>query len=329
MSWDDVRVFATVADCKSISKAAQILRVTPGAVSRRLDELEERLQAKLLTRAKTGVTLTAAGEDIRNSALSMQRFADAIESSARGRDRKEEGQVTIAAPDGIAGYWVAPHAAAFLNDNPKIKLMLDCGMLTESLDIAPDITITADKEIAGVGDLASPLATYHYVMMASQHYIDTHGMPTSAANATADHRTLNQVAQRYQKERWGDRVNALETLASFSLVSNSSSAIVEALRAGAGIARAPTVFCHLYPDLIVVSPETHASVQLWLVLHQAAQGTARVQRVVRWLQAIFDTKLYPWFRDEYVAPERFPSELAAIESRLAPAAEKRTSKTGG
>ena len=79
MNWDDVRVFVAVAGCKSVSKAAHALRVTPGMVSRRLDELESALDVSLFIRTSTGVTLTAAGEDMLDRALSMQRFADSIE----------------------------------------------------------------------------------------------------------------------------------------------------------------------------------------------------------------------------------------------------------
>ncbi len=319
LDWDDLRIFAVVADCKSVNKAATALKVTPGAVSRRIDDLEQRLDVKLFTRTASGMTLTAAGEDVRDRALSMQRFADAIEQSVRGRDRKEEGAVTIAVPDGLAAYWIAPRLPQFLNENPKIQVTLDCGSLAKDLDIEPDISITAEKTQARVGDTISPLAMLHYLFLASPRYLETYGTPNSVASAAGDHRTLRHVAQTYQRETWGRRASAIEALASFSVVSNSSSAIMTALLAGAGIATAPSYFCHLYPELAIVGQESAIPIQLWMVNHQEAQAAARVQRVTRWLRGIFDTKTNPWFRDEYVSPIRFSEELAAIKSRLAPA----------
>ena len=79
---DDVRVFTVVAECKSVSKAAHVLRVTPGMVSRRLDDLEAALDVRLFTRTSAGMVLTPAGADMLDRALSMRRFAEAIYRAA-------------------------------------------------------------------------------------------------------------------------------------------------------------------------------------------------------------------------------------------------------
>lgn len=317
LDWDDLRVFAVVAECKSLSRAAQVLRVTTGMVSRRLNDLEQRLEVKLFNRTKAGVTLTEAGDDIRDRALSMQRFADAIEGSVRGRDRKAEGTVTIAVPDGLASYWVAPRLGQFLSENPKIQITLDCGGLTRDMGSSPDISITAEKTVADLGDTINPLAMLHYVFLASPQYLEVYGEPQSVAAAAGEHRTLKHVAQTFQREKWGPRVAAIEALATFSLVSNSSAAVVSALLGGAGVATAPSLFCHLYPELQIVGPSMSVPIQLWLVEHKQAQGSARVERAARWLRSLFNTKANPWFRDEFVPPAQFAADLAQLADRLA------------
>jgi len=318
MNWDDIRVFVIVAECKSLSKAAQLLRVTPGALSRRLDDLEEALDVRLLTRSSSGVTLTPAGEDMLDRALSMRRFAESIEDLVRSRDKRDEGMVTIRAPDGITAYWIAPKLPRFQNENPKIQLTLDCGTLTDYVSGDPDIVITADKTEARVGDVIEPLAVFHYVLMASPSYFETYGTPKSTASAAGDHRTLRHVAQTYQREAWDARASAIETLASFSVVSNSSSAIIAAVLAGGGICTAPTLFCHLYPELQMVGAEHGFPIQVWAVIRKEAQSSVRVQRTHRWLKSIFDTKFNPWFRDEFVPPRLFAEELASAPGRTAP-----------
>lgn len=324
MDWDDVRVFAVVADAGGVNKAAQILKVTPGMVSRRIDDLEARLGAKLFNRSATGMTLTAAGEDVRDKALSMQRFATAIEGSARDRDRKEEGPVSIAAPDGLTSYWIAPRAGEFLNLNPKIQLTLDCGFWSkESADGAADLIISADKTLARIEDLITPLGVLHYVFVASPKYLDIYGTPKSAASAAGDHRTLKHVAQTFQRETWSKRASAVEALSTFSIETNSSGALVAAVVNGSGIATMPSYFCHLYPDLVMIE-DTSQPIQLWLTVRHEVQHSLRVQRVVKWLERMFDTKTNPWFRDEFVHPSAFAAEIAAVPSRKArePAADQ-------
>ena len=285
-------------------------------VSRRLDELEAALDVKLFHRSKSGMVLTPAGEDILDQALSMQRFAESIESSVRARDRKEEGLVTLNVPDGLAAYWIAPRLPEFLDANPKIRLTLNCTPVGDAAN-GSDITIAA-TDTARVGDAINQLATLHYVFVAANSYLKQHGVPHSLASAAGEHRTLKHVAQMHQRENWDARASAMDVLANHSLVANSSAAVVAALLAGAGIATVPSFFCHLYPELTLLKPDMAVPIRIWLISHRETMSSARVQKVTAWLQSLFETKTNPWFRDEYVAPARFREELAAIEKRLAP-----------
>jgi DNA-binding transcriptional LysR family regulator len=318
MDWDDIRIFAAIADAGGITKAAQALKVTPGMVSKRLDDLEQRIDTALFNRSSTGLTLTSAGEDIRDMALSMQRYAEAIEFSARARDRRDEGLVTIAAPDGLAGYWIAPRLGDFLAKHPKIRVLLDCGFWAkETPEAMPDIIVTADKTVARAGDAIKPLAVLHYVILTTEAYASIYGWPKSLASAVGDHRTMWHVAQTFQRDSWNRKAIAAEAYATFNFITNSSISLVNALRAGAGVGTTPSYFPHLFPELVMVGEETSVPIQLWSVVRQESANTARVQRVAKWLEEIMDGKTNPWFRDEFVHPKKFASEVEATPSRLA------------
>ncbi len=320
LHWDDLRIFAAVAEAQSITKAALVLKATAGMVSRRLDELESRLETRLLNRTATGVSLTPAGEDIFNDALSMRRFADSIEVSARKRDRRAEGMVTISAPDGLASYWIAPRLAGFLNQHPDIQITLDCGLWPKiAPQEQPDLTIAVDKTTARMGDTWSPLAVLHYVFVVGGSYVENYGMPRSIASAAGDHRTLKHVAQTYQRETWSRRASAVEALSNFSLETNSTAALVESVRSGAGVATLPSYFAHLFPELQIVGQEKSTPIQLWLCSHQESQAAARVQTVASWLNEMFDTRINPWFRDEYWHPSEFATALDAKSAPDKPA----------
>jgi DNA-binding transcriptional LysR family regulator len=330
LNWDDIRIFAAVAGAKSIQKAAAALMVTPGMISRRIDELETRLEAKLFNRAATGMTLTATGEDVFNDAMSMQRFADSIEASARKRDLKDEGMVTIAVPDGLATYWIAPRLAEFLDENPRIHVTLDCGLWPRHSPVdQPDLTIAVDKTTARLGDTWQPLGVLHYIFAVGAPYVEKFGLPKSMASAAGDHRALKHFAQTHQRETWSRRATAIETLASFSLETNSSAVMLEALRAGAGIATVPSFVCHLFPELTLVGQEKSSPIQLWLVCHQETQSAARVQRVKEWIESIFDRRRNPWFRDEFIHPDEFraPPQTEQVAAQTAVAPQKRGKRT--
>src|SRR5215510_15011178 len=113
VDWADLRVFLAVAETGNFSAAARVLGLTQPTISRRLDDLEARLKVQLIARGLQGATLTEAGALIRDHVLTMERSAQAIERLALGMDNRDEGRVKLAAPDGLAAFWLAPRIAEF------------------------------------------------------------------------------------------------------------------------------------------------------------------------------------------------------------------------
>ena len=61
-----LRAFLEVAKVKSFSKAAENLFISQPAISRKISQLEEALNCQLFIRENNTVTLTPAGEELRN-----------------------------------------------------------------------------------------------------------------------------------------------------------------------------------------------------------------------------------------------------------------------
>jgi DNA-binding transcriptional LysR family regulator len=304
LDWDDIRVFNAVAETGSMAGAARLLCVGTSMVSKRVDDLEARLGATLFTRHPQGVALTEAGETVRDHARTMERSAVSIERLVGLQDKRLEGRVTVAAPDGIAAFWLAPRLGDFFLENPKIRIALDSGFWSEEpLPELPNLTISM-KEEKRLDYVAAPLASLHYVLFAAPSYLDTYGSPPTLANI-ADHRFLNFTPIREQQQNWHPRAAALRTLANFSLETNSSAMLFHTLAAGGGIAVAPTAVKSFAPNLVMVYPEPMSRIQLYLVHHRDAMQSVRVRAVADWIKSIFDPRTNPWFRDEFVPPSEF------------------------
>ncbi len=112
-----VRVLLAVADSGSVSRAATVLAVDRGTVTRRLAELEAAAGTALLVRHSGGVKLTHAGRRLADAAAAvadaMGDFQDTLETAADG-----EGDGTGAAEAG-------PHASA-----PTVSGARDPGAVT-------------------------------------------------------------------------------------------------------------------------------------------------------------------------------------------------------
>jgi DNA-binding transcriptional LysR family regulator len=304
--WSDLRLFFAVASTGGFGAAAKALGVTQPTVSRRIDELEHRLGTKLLNRGPHGVAMTQAGEAVYDHVLTMERSSCSIERLVSGADRREEGTVGIAGPDGVAGFLVAPMLGEFFQANPKISVTLDCGLwpgdpLPGVIDIALQFHEAADPDV-----ITTPLAHFHYVLSGSKAYFDLYGRPASLQEAAA-HRYVHHSAQNKQPAGQASTTPALQQLVDKRLATNSSAAMIYAIRNGAGIGPMPTVAFTLYPELEMLDLPVIATAQLWMCVHREIAGSARVRRVSEWLTTLFDGREQPWYRAEFIPPSEFAS----------------------
>jgi DNA-binding transcriptional LysR family regulator len=312
IDWSDLRVFLAVAETGSFSGAAKLLGLTQPTVSRRLDELESRLNAQLVIRGLQGVGLTEAGELIRDHVVTMERSAQAIERLTLGRDKRDEGRVRVSAPDGLAAFWLAPRLAEFQRENPKIAVSLDAGLWPSS-EMRLDVDLSLQfEESKHLDDVVTRLATYHYALFAAPDYVRLYGVPRTLAEV-ADHRVIHHVAQTHQQETWHPKAAALQTLWNNQIETNSSAAALIAIRAGAGIGALPTAALTVAPELVMIGDAPMAKLTLWLVHRSHAAQAERIRRVIDWLKRIFDNRTNPWYREEYVPSAEFMPLIAKGE----------------
>jgi DNA-binding transcriptional LysR family regulator len=307
--WSDLRLFWAVAEMGSFGAAARSLKLGLTTVTRAVDRLEGQLGAKLLARGPQGVSLTEAGQAAYDRALSMERVAAQLEHEVADCDKAPEGRVKLAAPDGVAGIFLSPHVAEFVRANPRIDLVIDCGLW-------PDRPLAGDVDIALTFDeprnpdsIAVQLAYFHYALFASQDYLDLYGAPRTASEIPA-HPYIHHVGQNANREAWKTRSAAFQDFVGKRLETNSSAVSFAAVKHGAGIGGMPTAILVHEPSLVMLDSPIQERVTLWLVHHRDVARAARIKRVVAWLKDVFDQRSKPWFRAEFVHPRDFAAVRA-------------------
>ena len=78
LDWDKLRVFSVVADLKSFTAAAKKLGESTPTVSRKIDDLERKLNCELLLRTHRGVELTEAGRVVEAHVHAITEKANSI-----------------------------------------------------------------------------------------------------------------------------------------------------------------------------------------------------------------------------------------------------------
>ncbi|WP_421881317.1 LysR family transcriptional regulator [Pacificispira sp.] len=154
------RVFDTVVNCGSFTRAALTLDIPQPAISRIVSRLESEVGTRLLNRSNAGVSLTAAGERFHANAIGAVRHHDLALEEARASSGLLIGDVVIAAPDSVAGVLFAPLVQGMKARHQKVSLRT---IAAQSIDIpamvaagSVDIGIIADTHVQPSG-LRDPL----------------------------------------------------------------------------------------------------------------------------------------------------------------------------
>jgi DNA-binding transcriptional LysR family regulator len=317
LDWNDVRTFLAVAECGSLNAAARLLGMTQPTISRRMEDFEYRLRAKLFDRSSRGVVLTEAGLMVRDLAQSMARLGGSILRDVAGHDHSDSGRVRMSAPDGIAGFLLAPLVPKFQMANPQVHLSIDCGLgIGSVLGSEPDLTLEVSENF--VPDLVStPIATMHYCVFASREYLDLYGTPKTLTEV-AEHRTVRHTSHGEQRSTLNPKAEAIAILAGSHFVSNSSAATFQAIRSGAGIGSLPTYVLTIAPELVMLDLEPWAHPVLFLRHRAMIEQQRRVKAVKDWLMEVFDPTDQPWFREEFVHPADFQRYLPETPQTIRP-----------
>jgi LysR family glycine cleavage system transcriptional activator len=119
-SLNAVRYFEATARHQSFTAAAQELSVTPGAVSRMVQALEEELGAPLFTRNGRFIALTSVGVAYQKDvSVALGRISTA---SQRVRDSTTDEALSLIVNAGFATRWLVPRLSDFQRLHPKIHI---------------------------------------------------------------------------------------------------------------------------------------------------------------------------------------------------------------
>ena len=119
MTFEDLRVFATVAAERSFSKAAKKLRRTQPAVSQSIRRLEQAAGERLVDRSSRDGTLTDAGELLLEYAQRLLRLAEEATGAVSELRDVKKGRVLLGANEG-AVHAILPLVEAFHRDYPGV-----------------------------------------------------------------------------------------------------------------------------------------------------------------------------------------------------------------
>lgn len=178
---EDIQIFLRVVDAGGISRAADQLNIAKSAVSRRLAQLEARLETKLIHRTTRRISLTEEGKLYYQQALNVVDSVKALDSMLVTSNEGFQGQLNLALPLSFGLLHLTPVIDAFMKKHPKLKIKVDLSdkeinLVEEGVDVAFRIGTLNDSSIQ-----ARKILPIKLVICASPEYIEKHGEPISVA----------------------------------------------------------------------------------------------------------------------------------------------------
>ena len=128
------QVFKTVADIGSFHRAADILGLTPSAISHTISNMESELGFSVLTRSKAGITLTNYGEHLLpyvNAVLNSDESLQQIISEMNGL---KSGKVKIGVFSSVCTNWLPDILSSFQKKYEKIVIEVFQGTYDDVAD---------------------------------------------------------------------------------------------------------------------------------------------------------------------------------------------------
>ncbi len=191
MDLNDAFYFVQVVEKGGFSSAARSLNIPKSRLSRRVRQLEDELDVRLLQRTSRIVTTTEVGDEFyRHAQDALQRFEFA-ETAIRRRTNTMEGTVTVSCSVGMAQFGLDQILPRFLQDNPGVTVVQRASNQMEDLIKGGiDVAIRGHMETLPDSTLIQVrLARVEWHLFASPDYLSTLGNVEEPA-ALADHPAL-------------------------------------------------------------------------------------------------------------------------------------------
>jgi DNA-binding transcriptional LysR family regulator len=235
--FQEMQVFAAVAQDQGFSAAARRLGMSAASVTRAVAALEQRIGTQLLTRTTRSVHLSEAGQRYLEDCRRILAEVQEAEDSAAGSHAQPRGQLTVTAPVLFGELFVTPVMVSYLNRFPDVTingLLLDriVNMVEEGIDVAVRI-----GELPDSSQHAIRVGEVRRVICGSPAYLETHGRPRHPQDLNGVPVVATSAIGQLRTWPFLDDGQPLGVRAESRLVVSSNQAAINAASLGLGLTR--------------------------------------------------------------------------------------------
>ena len=294
MDWDKLKIFHTVAEASSFTKAATILNLSQSAISRQIQSLEQDLKIQLFERHARGLVLTDNGKYLFQTAHEVISKLKDVEATLSDEKDQLKGKLTVTTVVSFGTTWLTPRIQEFMTLHPDIEIELifddkELDLSTRQADIG--IWMRRPKQL---NYIQKKLINLHYHIYGSQKYLEKNGYPKNI-NDLNKHKFITYgrgAPSPVFNPDWALKLGAKDNQKRKPVMKvNSVYGLLLAVQSGVGLAAVPDYITNNQPNLVKVLPEVEGPLTETHFVYPASMKN--VARVTAFRNFIF-SKVSQW-----------------------------------
>jgi len=240
-----LKTFCRTVEEGNLTAAAKALHITKSVASRRIQNLEEELQTKLLARSTRGVSATDSGSMLYERAIDILADVEDAKQSVASTASDLVGTIRLTAPRSFADLNLKTPFTQFMAQHPNLTFELN--LTDERVDIIGggyDLGLRITSQLDDTSLIAKRLAAVHAHVVASPKYLEKNGLP-EVPEDLKDHPCVF-YANIDAAMQWNfvNAQNSRSVRVNGPLTSNSGLMQLASAKAGLAIATLPRFFLH-------------------------------------------------------------------------------------
>jgi len=241
MDLNEILVFARVVQAGSFTAAAAALGMPKSTVSRKVSDLEERLQSRLLQRTTRKLSLTDVGRTYYDYCARIVGEVEDAERAVSTLQETPRGLLRVTAPINVA--FLGPIVSDYLKRYPEVRLDLFCtgrtvDLVEERFDLGIRGGVLADSTL-----IARRLGSAKWLLVATPGYLQRRGRPRSPDDLSKHDCLLFGAAPDSGGLRLENRDRSVQVALSPRLTVTDIDVVYAVATAGLGIAVLPAFRC--------------------------------------------------------------------------------------
>ncbi len=281
MDWDKLKIFHTVAEASSFTKASTILNLSQSAISRQIQALENGLKVQLFERHARGLVLTENGEYLFKSAHEVISKLKDVESNLSGGKDKLDGKLTVTTVVSFGTTWLTPRIKEFMDLNPGVEVELifddkELDLSTRQADIG--IWMRRPKQL---NYIQKKFVDFNYHIYGSSQYLEKNGYPKTLKDLN-NHKFITYgrgAPSPVYNPDWALKLGNKEGKKRKPIMKvNSVYGLLLAVQSGVGLAALPDYIVYNVANLSKVLPhETGKPTETHFVYPASLKNVARLK----------------------------------------------------